>query len=272
VTSASVLDLRDQPHQLTPREWSAGVSRDPSELRGVILHAWGCNVGTTGANRRKYGEPLALARRGLQVPYTISAGVDSKGRPVVSLAHPVHRYTHASDAGNAAFIAVGIFGAFAYDNREFAPGRHTAESDALAEAIDLALREAVKMLTGDGPHLFITHRQACNGARDHVACPGESVVAMALRSGVVAEGLLIADPDLVLLPPHSKPWPEHWRRHLGAPVVLVRDLVPEMGAEGLKCLFASGASEGLASDIALPGLGVEDHLIGQPVDVGARRW
>jgi hypothetical protein len=230
VTLPSVFDLRGEPHQLTAREWSPSVTRDPAELRGVILHAWGTKVGTEGRFRRKFGEPLALARRGLQAPYTISAGVDSQGRPVVSLAHPVQRYTHASDNGNAHFIAVGIFGRFAYDNREHSPSAHTAESDALLEAIDLALREAVKMLTSDGPHLLVTHRQACNGARDHFACPGESVVAMALKSSVVTEGLLIADSDLVLAPPHSKPWPEHWRRHLGASVEVPAHDVPRTHA------------------------------------------
>lgn len=209
-------DLRREPIELTRNEWSPSLQRDPDELRGVILHAWGSKVGTEARLRRKYGEPLALARRGLAVPYTISAGVDASGRPVVTLAHPVERYTHASDAGNAHFIAVGVHGVFAYDNRIRSPERHSAESDALAEAIDLALREAVKMLASGGPHLLITHRQTCNDARDHFACPGESVVAMALQSSAVSGGLLIPDPDLVLAPPHSKPWPEHWRRHIKA--------------------------------------------------------
>jgi len=37
---------------------------------------------------------------------------------------------------------------------------------------------------------------------------------MALRSPSVRDGLLVPDPDLVIVPEWGKAWPASWRRHL----------------------------------------------------------
>ena len=219
---SAIVDLRDAPIVLAANKWTPLVVRDPATMRGVVVHSWGSPVGTSPQQRRKYGgQRMALAHRAREAGYTISAGVDAAGDPLVVLAHPVERYTYTSDAGCRDFISVGIFGLFAYDERKRSPVRHAAESPALLAAVDLALREAVRLIENDGPHLLVTHRQCCNGPRDHFACPGELVVSMALRSSAVAEGLLIADPDLMLNAKYSKPWPEHWRRHHDAARIAV---------------------------------------------------
>jgi len=72
------------------------------------------------------------------------------------------------------------------------------------------------MLQGPGPWALITHRQAVNGRGDHVNCPGEAVVMMALRSPAVRDGLLVPDPDLVIVPKWGQCWPQSWRAHLTA--------------------------------------------------------
>lgn len=213
--SPHVIDLRDEPNILAPGKWTALVSRDPATMRGVVCHQWASPVGTTSAQRQAHGgQRMALAHRAREAGYGISAGVDERGQPLVVLAHPVERYTYTSDAGCRDFVSVSVYGLFAYDDRKRSPTRHTAITDALAEAVDIALREASAQIGSDGPHLLITHRQCANGPRDHFACPGESVAKMVAQSSAVADGLLVIDPDIVLDAKYSKPWPEHWRRHI----------------------------------------------------------
>jgi hypothetical protein len=215
-----VFDLRDQPHRLSPKEWTPHVRRDQADLRGVALHAWGVrSVGTEARLRRRDGEPLALARRALATPYGISCGVTERGgRPVVAVAHPLERYTMASDCGNAHYLAVGIMGLFAFTPREHVASRHTPATDALRAAVAVALEVAVDLLAehAAGPFELITHRQCANGSRDHFACPGEAAVEMALASPAARDGLLVPDPDLRLDPRHGLAWPDPWRRHLQA--------------------------------------------------------
>lgn len=225
--AVQVFDLRAERCRLERHEWQPRLRRDPSEFAGVVLHSWGTKVGTTGANRIRLGsEARALADRALDVPYGISCGVgELTGEPVVAIAHPAERYTNASDAGNRHWIPVGVMGLFAFLAAHHNPARHTAVTDALRAAINAALFYAVSQLAEAGldpesrfiegrPFALITHRQCANGPRDHVACPGEAVVEMALASDVVRSGLIVPDPDRVLLPEFGKPWPESWRRHL----------------------------------------------------------
>ncbi len=222
VGGVQVFDLRAVPHQLARDEWTPHVERQPEDMRGVALHAWGARkVGTMGALRARYGEALAFARRGLAVPYTITAGVTAiGGQPVVSVVHPAERYTFSSDAGNAGFLSVGVAGLFAFTREAHNDTRHTPMTSALAEAVDVALQEAARMLgefTGSsGPWALVTHRQCANGPKDHFACPGEALLGAALESSAVGAGLIVPDPDLVLDPRHGKPWPQAWRRHLVA--------------------------------------------------------
>lgn len=223
VGGVQVFDLRDVPHQLARDEWTPHTTRQPEDMRGVVLHAWGVKgVGTMGSMRARYGEPLALARRGLAVPYTISCGVTANGGvPVVSIAHPVERYTFSSDAGNAGFVSVGVMGLFAFTREEHADVRHTTMTGALRSAVDVALQEAARMLGefsgSTGPWALVTHRQCANGQRDHFACPGEALLGAALQAHAVGSGLLVPEPDLVLDSRYGKPWPPEWRRHLRQP-------------------------------------------------------
>lgn len=220
-----VFDLRGEPHQLARDEWTPHLRRDPAEMRGVVLHQWGVRqVGTMGGMRARYGEPMALARRALATPYTISCGVTAIGGvPVVAIAHPLERYTYSSDAGNAHYVSIGVMGLFPFVERQRSALRHTPPSEALQAAVSRALEVAADLLgehAGAGvPWQLVTHRQCANEKRDHVACPGEAVVKMAIRSPTTRDGLLVADPDLVLVPPHSLPWPAEWRRHLSPPHV-----------------------------------------------------
>lgn len=214
-----VVDLRGEAVVLRARQWTPHVRRDPSKMRGVVLHTWDAVVGTEGRLRQRFGgEGPALARRAISAAYTISAGMGQlTGVPVVALAHPVERYTYASDSACGEYLAVGVMGRFAFEENDA-----TANSDmyrqALLDAVDRALTEAVAMLSGEGggPWALITHRQGVNGKGDHRECPGESVVAMAMRSSAVRSGLLVPDPDLVIVPDWGRPWPEAWRRHLPA--------------------------------------------------------
>lgn len=225
-----VFDLRGEPVALEPREWSPRRRREPARLLGVVLHQWGSKVGTTGANRLRHGEPEALARRAPAAPYHVSCGVTRSGVPVVALAHPLERYTHASDAGNLSYISVGVMGLFPFEAEQRNPARHSPVTDVLRAAVDRALLEAALMLEaaqpGGGPWHLVTHRQCANGQDDHFACPGEDVVDMAVRSLVVTGGALVPDPDLVLLPEHGKPWPAAWRRCL-RPAAAPTDTVVE---------------------------------------------
>ena len=225
--SPHVIDLRAEPIILAPGKWTALERRDPATMRGVVVHSWAAEVGTTGAQRQAHGsQRMALAHRAREAGYGISAGVDERGVPLVVLTHPVERYTYTSDAGCRDFVSIGVFGLFAYDDRKRSPTRHTSITDALAEAVDIALREAVAQIENDGPHLLITHRQCCNGRRDHFACPGDGVAKMVAQSSAVADGLLVIDPDMVLDPKYSKPWPEHWRQHIRTGCRPVPPLVP----------------------------------------------
>ncbi len=228
---ARVFDLSQEPCELAPYRWARHRRRDPARLVGVVLHQWYTEVGTEQRHRLRYGEPMALARRALAAPYTISCGVTRAGEPVVALAHPLERYTYSSDAGNAHWISVGVMGLFPFKAERHDPRRHTAVTEALAAAVDSALRGAAQLLMenslADAPWPVITHRQCANGPGDHVTCPGEAVVEMALRSLPVAEGTLVADPDRLLLPQHGLPWPESWRRHL--PKHIVQESAPASG-------------------------------------------
>lgn len=211
-----VVDQRSEACVLRKDQWTPHLRRDPSRFRGVALHVWASHVGTEARFRAKFGgEAQALARRGPHVPYTISAGVTLvSGEPVVSLAHPPTRYTYASDSACAEFVSVGIMACFPFEEADRNEPHDTPLMPALFAAVDRALSEAVAMLPGGGPWSLITHRQAINGPRDHVLCPGEASVVLALASDAVKSGLLIPDPDLVVLPAWGKPWPASWRRHL----------------------------------------------------------
>lgn len=214
-----VFDLRGEPVTMLARKWTPHIRRDPAELRGVVLHSWDVEVGTTSVDRQKYGEPLALARRALKAPYNISVGVTPSGVPVVAVAHPAERYTYASDAGNAHYISVSVMGTwpFVWGDPVAATLESTARAEAYRLAVSVALSFACEMLPGAGPHALITHRQCANGPADHFRCCGEGPVAMAAQSFAIRQGDLIADPDLVLLPEFGKTWPESWRRHFVTP-------------------------------------------------------
>lgn len=228
-----VFDLRGEPCELEAREWNPRKVRDPKALRGVALHAWGCEVGTTEKARRVYGEAEALARRGLAVPYGISCGVTRVGVGVVAISHPLERYTYASDAGNAAYLSIGVMGLFPFTEAQ-RTAKHSAMTDVLAATISAALVVACDLLAkaagadGNGvvagPWSLVAHRQCINQRGDHAACPGEAVIAAALHSRPVADGLLVPDPDAILVPGHGKPWPAEWRRNLPAPRQLCVDL------------------------------------------------
>lgn len=213
-------DLSAEPVQISRRQWNPHKVRDPGLLRGIVLHQWESPVGTMAVNRARYGEAEALARRGLATSYTIDAGVARhSGEPVVVLAHPVSRYTHASDSACGEWIAIGVMGRFAYDDERDPSARaYTEETPALILAVGAAIDLAVRLLAGDdndaGPWALITHRQAVNGRGDHRECPGEAVVRMAMMADAVRRGVIVPDPDMVLVPEWGLPWPSHWRRYL----------------------------------------------------------
>jgi len=213
-------DLSQEPHELDPREWSRFIRRDPAEMVGVVMHQWDTPVGTQAHLRRKYGgEAAALAHRGLAVPYTLVAGVTQRsGEPVAALCHPIERYTFASDNACGHYVAIGVMGRFPFEE----VGRtikHTLATDSLAAAVNECLAWVAELLDpvrGERatPLSLITHRQAVNGPRDHVLCPGEAVVAMACASEWVRLGAYRPLPDAVLVDGVGKPWPASWRSHL----------------------------------------------------------
>ena len=214
-------DLSRQEHRLTGRQWNPRRQRALAEMRGGILHAWDTQVDTMAIDRARHGEPLALARRGLGTPYTICAGVtEHSGEPIVALIHPPERYTFASDAGNAEWMAIGVMGRFPFkdpDPMTAAPGE-SRETDAMILAVGAALDLAARLFgAGErdaGPRGLITHRQAVNGRGDHRGCPGEGVVRMAMQADAVRRGAFVPEPDIVLVDEYGRPWPDAWRRHL----------------------------------------------------------
>lgn len=207
-------DLTSDPVRLKANRWTRHRVRSREDMRGVVSHSWQANVGTTATERLRYGESLALARRASEAPYNISAGVTRHGQPIAVFAHPIERYTYASDAACRDFISIGVMGLYPFEERTRDAGRHSALSDAMFAAVDEAMRWAVELLPADGPHVLITHRQAINGRGDHIQCSGEGVVKMFLASRAVVCGRIIADPDLVLVPEFGRPWPASWRSHV----------------------------------------------------------
>ncbi len=215
-----VVDLRGEACVLLRTQWSPHVKRDPKALKGIVLHQWASKVGTEGRLRLKFGsEAEALGQRCNRVTYGISAGVGERdGVPVVSLAHPPERYTYASDDACSEYISLGVMGLFPFEE-ETRTDKHTIVTRELMAAVNRGIEEALAQMEGEGPWALITHRQGINGRHDHVQCPGEAVVRMALLSDAVLDGRLVPDPDLVLMPKWGRPWPDSWRQHLGASVV-----------------------------------------------------
>lgn len=215
-SAVAIFDMSDEPAVLRRSRWNPRRQREPFDLRGIVLHQWDTPVGTTAEKRALYGEAKALAIRAMRAPYTISAGVTQLGgEPIVALAHPVERYTYASDAGCSGWLAIGVMGKFPFEEAVRTVA-HAAMDAALAAAVMTAVDLAARLIgaTHASPRAMITHRQAINERGDHGECPGEAVVAMALRSSAVQLGSLVPDPDLVLVEGHGQVWPPAWRRHL----------------------------------------------------------
>jgi len=211
-----VFDLRAEPCELKRGEWAPLVTRSAEDQRGACLHSWGVAVGTTIANRRRWGsEAHALARRALAAPYHISWGVTRGGVPVVALAHPVERYTFHGDHANRDFVGIGgmVYAPSYERNRTTA---HTVITDAHRAAMDMALQlAAVEYLGGREGLDLIAHRNACNQSSDHYGCCTEAIVALACGSSAVSSGVFIPRPD-VRLHDLSRAWKPDWRRHIVA--------------------------------------------------------
>lgn len=211
-----VFDLRAEPCELRQGEWAPLVTRSAEDQRGVCLHSWGTAVGTTIANRRRWGsEAHALARRALAAPYHISWGVTRRGVPVVALAHPVERYTFHGDHANRDFVGIGGM-VYAPSYERSRTTAHTVITDAHRAAMDMALElAAVEYFGGREGLNLIAHRNACNQASDHYGCCTEAVVALACGSSAVSSGVFIPRPD-VRLHDLSRAWKPDWRRHIVA--------------------------------------------------------
>jgi hypothetical protein len=229
ICPVQVFDFRGEAVALDQHEWRRGIVA--RERVGVCAHQWGVEVTTTPENRARFGEAEALARRALGAPYHLAAGVTRHGEPVVAVVHPAARYTHHGDAANRGYLGLAVMGLF--PEVEAARGsRHRpalAERPELAVALLAAVARAVELAVamlgeqegraGVGPWSLITHRQSQNEARDGKdADPGEWIVQAILASPPAAQGLLVAEPDLVLAAPASKPWPASWRGHLPPPI------------------------------------------------------
>ena len=211
-----IFDLRAEPCELAPGQWAPLITRPAEDQRGACLHSWGVEVGTTIANRRRFGsEAHALARRALRVPYHISWGVTRGGVPIVALAHPVERYTFHGDHANRDFVGIGGM-VYAPSYERSRTTAHTAITDAHRAAMDMALGlAAVEYLGGREGLDLIAHRNACNQSSDHYGCCTEAVVALACGSSAVASGVFIPRPD-VCLHRLSRAWKPDWRRHIVA--------------------------------------------------------
>ena len=212
--AVQVFDLRGEPCGLGPGQWAPLVTRSAEDQRGGCMHSWGVKVGTTSANRRRFGgEAAALARRALAAPYHISWGVTRAGVPVVALAHPVERYTFHGDHANREFIGIGAM-VYAPSYEASRTTAHTAITDAHRAAMDMALQlAAVEYLGGREGLDLIAHRNACNQPKDHYGCCTEAVVAIACESSAVQSGVFIPRPD-VRLHDLSRAWKPAWRRHI----------------------------------------------------------
>lgn len=212
--AVQVFDLRGEACELRPDQWAPLVTRDAADQRGVCSHSWGVKVGTTIANRRRFGgEAHALARRALAAPYHISWGVTSAGVPIVALAHPVERYTFHGDHANRQFVGIGAM-IYSPSYERSRTTAHTVITDAHRAAMDMALQlAAVEYLGGREGLDFIAHRNACNQSSDHYGCCTEAVIALACESSAMRSGLFIPRPDACL---HhlSRTWKPEWRRHI----------------------------------------------------------
>ena len=212
--AVQVFDLRGEPCELGPGQWAPLVTRNAEDQRGGCMHSWGVAVGTTIANRRRWGsEAAALARRALAAPYHISWGVTRGGVPIVALAHPVERYTFHGDHANRDFVGIGAM-VYAPSYEASRTMAHTVITDAHRAAMDMALQlAAVEYLGGREGLDLIAHRNACNQPKDHYGCCTEAVIALACESSAVQSGVFIPRPD-VRLHDLSRVWKPAWRRHI----------------------------------------------------------
>ena len=211
-----IFDFREDPCLLKPGQWFPSVERDPAKARGICAHQWGTKVGTTIQDRKRYGEPLALALRARAVSAHVSVGVTSHGVPIVALAHPLDRHVFHGDSANGAFVGFEVMGLFPYTELQRSP-RHSEVTPELQVAVVAGLQATIEMLdewAGPHPWELITHRQGINGRGDHEQCCGEAVLAMCLRSNKALQERLIPLPNEALKPPWSKPWPPEWCEHL----------------------------------------------------------
>lgn len=199
-----VFDLSDAPCALRAHQWSPTSRRDPASAKGILLLRTD-PIPPTAADKARGGLIAAIAARGLSRPAHIAVGM-AKDIPVVSICHPLDRYTFmGGETGN--YVGVEIHAKLPGEASGRNPVIHTPLTPALGGGIEVALSVAMQLLSSwstQETQEMLTARQA-TGTMD----PGEDVVALAL------EGLpfqLQADPDHVLST--GEPWPPSWRSHL----------------------------------------------------------
>jgi len=178
--------------------------RDEGSVHDICIHQWATDVGTTSANREKYGAAGALARRGQETVYHLDAGaIDGEG--VVSIVHPSVWYMYAQHKANAPALGIGVMGSFPRFEADH-NATHTDMSAELASAIEGAVTHAVEMIREfghAGAIRVITHSQYTSKPAD----PGEWVMKAVGR--VVARLGLVTDPDHAQ--DGGEPWPSAWR-------------------------------------------------------------
>jgi len=205
-----VFDLTKEPHGLRDGQWSSTAERSPSDAKGICLHQLGEAPKVPYGDKVKFGLPGAVARQGLQRPAHISVSM-AKDVPVVSICHPLTRYTFHGDLANGSYIGVEVRVKFPFEETH-RTAIHAAPSQELAAGIEVALSVALQLLqawAGNKPYELLTHRQSI-GQGGPEKCCSEGVLALALEG--LPKGFMV-DPDHVL-GETGFPWPESWRDHL----------------------------------------------------------
>lgn len=212
--SVEVIDLRGEPCELKSGQWRRADVREVGSHVGICGHQVGSEVGSVRADRRRYGPTMAVARRFLRWPYHVGAGV-AYGQPFVVIAHPFERYTFHGDAANRGYLGFAVAGRFPLFEAGRVPRHGIRPGADLMAAVHKALTVLCEMSIEaghDGPLDFITHRQAQNSRHDdRDADPGEWLCRTVASSPAVDSGLVVPQPDRVLVEGAGLPWPAGWR-------------------------------------------------------------
>jgi hypothetical protein len=210
--SIEVLNLRDEQTVPSPKSKvsrGATLSRDPAQVRGVVIHQTACVFGVSDNQvRRANGDrKLAKARRSLNVACHALAFRDG----FVALPNKLEYFMFHGNGFNASTLGLEIEGKYPGDDLKPRKTTWGGDPTEVTEEIIYTARYALKLLVEEGRSLGMpienvyAHRQSSATRRSD---PGESLwKRVVLDYGVPILGLKVHN-DLTV--GTGKPIPKQW--------------------------------------------------------------